>query len=853
MKRYLLAFCLFSPLLGLGQQYDPGQFIIKPIAPEYDAVSPLHRKFFGENYRSIWATPVKLRMLNIQKEKGGLKIVKLGGGNQTKSIRFVDPSGKEWVLRTIQKYPDRALPEGLKKTIARDIVQDQVSTGHPFGALIVPPLAEALRIPHANPEIVYVGDDPGLGECRQEFANAAYLFEEREPLQFGDTDNTEKVQAELQEDNDHRSNQKLTLRARLLDFVVGDWDRHEDNWRWAKEKKNGVTTYIPVPRDRDKVFYKTSGILPWVLSHQWLKANLQPYSPEIRDVKTWNFNNRFFDRYFLTSLSEADWLEEIQYVQQQLNPELVKQALSLLPKEISRQNASEISTNLNGRIQNLQAIAIEYYKFLSQTVDIPASDKSEQFTLKHLQTGDLEVRIENIKKDNTLGRNLFERTFKADETAEIRLYGLGGDDRFNVTGETTSPILIRFIGGAGKDKFEIAKTFGGGKKPFIYDRLDESNELPAKGYAKLRLSNDSAVNTFNKRSFAFDQLGPLFRLNYSIDRGFQPGVGLIYEKQGFRKTPYAFHNEFWVNYSTGRQSFHLTYAGDFKEVVGKNDLKIDVDYLGPNNQSNFFGLGNNTQFEDEGTREISFYRNRYDYLNADIKLKREVLKNLTLEGGISTEFYSSKSSRNQERFLGEYNRLNPAENVFNNRFYAGLIGLITYDTRDNHAVPTKGVYWQTVLSAKQQVAEEKDLYGYLRTEFRFYLHPKNSGLVFANRIGAGTTFGDPTFFQRMQLGGARNLRGFHSNRFTGKSAVYYNLDVRLKLFDFTSYITPGEVGMIAFNDVGRVWEPGESSSTWHNGFGGGLYVRPAELILIQGTVGFSKEGALPYISVGFSF
>lgn len=853
MKKFLLSLCVLSPLLSLGQQYHPEQFIIKPIAPEYDAVSSLHRKFFGENYRSLWATPVKLRVLNIQKEKGGLKIVKLGGGNQTKSIRFVDPNGKEWVLRTIQKYPDRALPEGLKATIARDIVQDQVSTGHPFGALIVPPLADALQIPHANPEIVYVGDDPGLGEYRQEFANAAYLFEEREPLQFKDTDNTEKVQSELQEDNDHIANQRLTLRARLLDFVIGDWDRHEDNWRWGDEKKSGVTTYIPIPRDRDKVFYKTSGFLPWVLSHQWLKANLQPYSPGIRDVKTWNFNNRYFDRYFLTDLSEADWRKEIEYVQQQLSPELVKQALSLLPPEIRSQNEAEISTNLNGRIQQLEQIALEYYRFLAKTVDIPASDKREQFSINHQANGDVELRIENIKKDSTLGRSIFHRTFKADETAEIRLYGFGGDDIFEVKGQASSPIRLRFIGGAGNDRFNIAESLKGGKKPFIYDRLDEQNQVPLRSYAKLRLANDTVVNSFNKRSFVFDQLGPLFRLNYSIDRGLQPGVGLIYQKQGFRKTPYAFHNEFWVNYSTGRQAFHLTYEGDFKEAIGKNDLKIDVDYLGPNNQSNFFGLGNDTRFEDEEPREISFYRNRYDYLNADIKLKREVVKNLTLEGGISTEFYSSKSSRNAEHFLGEYDRLNPAQDVFNNRFYAGLIGLITYDTRDNEAIPTKGIYWQTAISGKQQVGEAQDRYGYLRSEFRFYLNPGNSGLVIANRIGAGTTFGDPTFFQRMQLGGARNLRGFHSNRFTGKSAVYYNLDLRLKLFDFTSYITPGEVGMIAFNDVGRVWEPGESSSTWHDGFGGGLYVRPAELILIQGTVGFSREGALPYISVGFSF
>ncbi len=853
MKKILLPLLLLSPLLGLGQQYNPEPYIIKPIAPEYDAVGPLHRKFFGENYRSLWATPVKLRVLDIRKEKGGLKIAKLGGGNQTKSIRFVDPKGKEWVLRTIQKYPDRALPEGLKKTIARDIVQDQVSTGHPFGALIVPPLADALNIPHANPEIVYVGDDPGLGEYRKEFANAAYLFEEREPLQFEDTDNTEKVQSELQEDNDHLTDQKRTLRARLLDFVVGDWDRHEDNWRWAKEKKNGETTYIPVPRDRDKVFYKTSGILPWVLSHQWLKGNLQPYSPEIRDVKTWNFNNRYFDRYFLTDLSEADWRAEVKVVQERLNPELIEKALGLLPSEIRGLNDTEIRTNLNGRIHNLEAIALEYYRFLAKVVDIPASDKREQFSIDHKENGDLELRIQNIKKDGGTGRSIFHRTFKAAETEEIRLYGFGGDDVFNVSGATASPIRLRLIGGSGADQFDVDENLKGSKKPFIYDRIDENNKLPQKGYAKLRLASDTLVNSFNKKSFVFDQFGPLFNVSYSIDRGLQPGVGLIYEKQGFRKTPYAFRNEFWVNYSTGRKSFHLNYEGDFKELIGKNDLKIDIDYLGPNNQSNFFGLGNDSQFDDEGRREISYYRNRYDYLNADFKLKRGLAKGLTLEGGLSNEFYASNLARNQRRFLGEYDALNPSEDIFNNRFYTGLIGIVTYDTRDNEGVPTRGIYWRTALSGKQQIGEEKDRYGYLRTELRFYLNPGKSGLVLANRIGAGTTFGDPTFYQRMQLGGVRNLRGFHSNRFTGRSALYYNLDARIKLFDFTSYITPGEVGLIAFNDIGRVWEPGESSAKWHDGYGGGLYVRPAELILIQGTVGFSKEGALPYISVGFSF
>ncbi|RYZ51233.1 MAG: hypothetical protein EOP49_12190, partial [Sphingobacteriales bacterium] len=88
------------------------------IAPEYDRVGKLHRIFLGSHNRVLWATPVKLRVLHLSAEKGGLKIAQLGGGMQTKSLRLSDPTGQEWVLRTLQKYPDRKLPDNLKQTIA---------------------------------------------------------------------------------------------------------------------------------------------------------------------------------------------------------------------------------------------------------------------------------------------------------------------------------------------------------------------------------------------------------------------------------------------------------------------------------------------------------------------------------------------------------------------------------------------------------------------------------------------------------------------------------------------------------------------------------------------------------------
>jgi hypothetical protein len=844
---------------AFAQKVTTGDSIIVVMGPEYDKVSSLHRFWLGESYRKIWATPVKVRVIDLQKEHGGFKIVKLGGGMQTRSLRLEDPTGKEWALRTIQKYPEQGLPKSLRPTIAKDIVQDQVSTNHPFAALIVPPLAEALDLAHSKPEIVYVGDDPVLGEYRKDFANAAYLLEPRSPFEE-ETDNTLKVQRKIQEDNDTRANQKLTLRARLLDFVLGDWDRHEDNWRWLPQKEKGETTYIPVPRDRDKVFYKTSGVFPWILNHQWLKSHLQPYSETIRDVNHWNFNERYFDRYFLNELSEHDWKDEIKYVQNKLQPELINNAFRQMPDTIFKLSGGELIKFFNSRRTKLDTLALQYYKFLSINVDIPASDKKEFFDVNNLENGNVEVTVSNINKEGNKGRKVYHRIFDPAVTKEIRLYGMAGEDVFSVSGKGNSDIKVRMVGGDDADKFEIAKEVY--NKPYVYDRSDEKNEFPSGSDARLRLAKDTLVNKFDGNAFLYDRSGPLFSLNYNIDQGFQIGAGYIYETQAFRKKPFGAKHEFWANYTTGRKSFILDYRGEFKKAVGGNDLIVHGNMLGPNNLSNFFGIGNNTKYlklddDDEELLDredgISYYRNRYNYLNADVKLSRSLSKHLIIEGGILASWYTSTVSGNEERFFNDFNALFPEQEIFSDKYYGGFVAGWTYDRRDNISIPKKGLYWKTQFIAQQRLDKTNDRYGSVTTEFRFYLNPSNSGLVIANRIGAGTVIGKPTFFQRMQIGGVNSLRGFNSRRFTGTTMAYHNLDLRLKLFNFTSYLVPGTVGMIGFHDTGRVWEKGESSARWHHGYGGGLYVIPGEVLLIQAAVGFSREATMLYISIGFNF
>ncbi|MBD1391559.1 BamA/TamA family outer membrane protein [Mucilaginibacter glaciei] len=825
------------------------------IEPQYNKVSKLHRTLFGENYRKLWAVPVKLRVFHLQKEKGGLTILQTGGGMQTRSLRLRDPSGQEWVLRTVQKYPERKLPANLRKTVAKDILQDQVSTANPFASLTVPPLADAVGILHSNPEIVYIPDDPALGEYRKDYANNVFLFEEREPLESDKTDNTKKVQEKLRGDNDVKVDEKVILRARLLDMILGDWDRHDDQWRWDKDKdkKNKSTLYSPIPRDRDQVYYKTSGIFPYIVSHQWLKARFQPYEAKIRDINAWNIGGQYFDRYFLNRLDENDWKEQIVYVQAHLTNQVIEDAFKRLPVDIYELSARKLIQTMEARRDNMTTQAIEYYRFLAQIVEVPMTDKKENFDIKEDEGGHIAITINKISKNDSLEQVLYHRVFDPAVTQEVRLYGFDGKDIFKVYGDGKSKIKVRMIGGDGVDSFSVAPTVNNKANLYIYDRSDKKNILPARSEAKLRLSTDTTVNDYDKNSYRFDRFEPIVSGGYNNDYGVSVIGGFSYTKHGFRKEPFDYRHEFLVDYSLARHSFLITYAGEYKKAVGNNDLKINLLSRGPNNVINFFGLGNESEFIDKGNREIEYYRNRYDLVTADVRISH-TYSNLKLNAGIVAQYYHSSQGNNDTKFLNAYNIANPQQDVFSTNGFAGIVAGADYDTRNHSARTVKGVYWHTTLTTLQQLNKGDDRFGQLLSEFTFYLNPdRDSVFTIANRTGLATTVGGAAYYQQLKLGGINNLRGFHTGRFTGKTMAYNDIELRLKILDFNSYLFPGSFGVLGFNDIGRVWVPNESSSQWHDGYGFGVYLIPANLVSIQFSKGYSKEGSISYLSLGYKF
>ena len=79
------------------------------------------------------------------------------------------------------------------------------------------------------------------------------------------------------------------LRARLLDMLIGDWDRHDDQWRWVAFEE-GKHDFKAIPRDRDQAFCESRRFTKDCLSQNGFCLRYKVLTIKIRDVNTFNFN-----------------------------------------------------------------------------------------------------------------------------------------------------------------------------------------------------------------------------------------------------------------------------------------------------------------------------------------------------------------------------------------------------------------------------------------------------------------------------------------------------------------------------------------------------------------------------------
>jgi hypothetical protein len=840
-----------------------------------------HSKWFGENYRKAWAQPVEVPVVDLKQEKGGLKILQRGGGMQTLSLRLSDSTGHEYTLRSIEKFPEKAVPEALRKTFIQDIVQDQISASHPYAALVVPDLAKAAGIYHTNPKLVYLPDDARLGIYRKDFANQLMLFEERPEGSatdmdfFGNADkiiSTAKVLEKLEQDNDNHVDQPFVLKSRIFDLFIGDWDRHDDQWRWAVFKEKKGEKYQPIPRDRDQAFFVNEGIVPKLWSRKWAFPKFQGFDEQMSWPPGFMFNARYFDRSFLNELTREDWILAAEKMTVQMSDQVIESSLKQWPDEIYKLDGETIIRKLKARKLRLADYALEHYLFLAREVDIVGTSKKELFDIERLENGNVSIKMFKISKGEERGSKLYEREFFPAETREIRLYGLAGDDEFVVrdTTSTIQQIKIRIIGGEGIDKVsnEISDKWS---RIFVYDLKNDVSVVNQKSIRD-RTSTNPSVNEYNRKAFQYDRLAPLLYGNINVDDGIFLGGGFFYTTHGFRKSPYKSQHIFLGSYAFNTSSFNFKYDGRFTSVIGKWNLEIDADVKSPNFVNNFFGMGNESVFDKniddlpgvEVEHAIQYYRLRFKEYTVKARLSRQLHQYGFFKIGPAYQQIEIEDPESKDRFISTYAASLSKPLIEASKSFAGLNYSWGIDKRNDKILTTRGLYMEQSTTAMLGVNSGAKNFLQHQASISFYQSFKFPARVtFAVRAGGGITQGDYEIYQAQVLDGKTELRGFRKTRFYGDSKFFTNAETRIKLANIRSYLFPASFGALGFYDVGRVWykdasgkDPSASngkSETWHNGFGGGLWITPFNLTVLSAEVGHSVEGTLFYARLGFLF
>lgn len=812
----------------------------------------LWRFLWGNHFRRTYATQMTVPVLKLSAFKGGVVPIKLGGGNQTSSLRLQDTNKRQYAIRSLDKDATRVVPYPFNESFALTIVKDNFSSSHPLSALPVTALAKSLNIYHTNPGIFYLPRQPLLDRYNDLFGGALYLVEERPsgdwsnesslgnaPDFIGTLDLAEAITT----DNKAEVDQQWTVRTRLLDMLIGDWDRHDDQWRWAEFPQGEQKLYRPVPRDRDQAFSKYDGLILGLIRQfsPSIRA-LRPYNSNIRTIKWANWSARYFDHSFLNELNWEDWLREVQFLQQQLTDELIETAFrESFPAEIYQRDAPKMIQVLKFRRDHLIQIAQNHYKLLSTAVDVVGTDKRELFVIERLNDDSTRVSVFDTNKNKERQRKLYERIFLTKDTREIRLYGLDGDDFFEISGTADKGIRIRAIGGLGEDHFtDHSEVYTQGKKTILYDAKDEKNVLNIGAETRNRISDDPNLNTYNRRGsdYEFDYGYKLPFVAGNPDDGLLLGGLLQHTTYGFKKAPYAARHTLSGRYALATSGMGFNYRGEFINVLGKWDFQLNAEVNTPLYAINFYGFGNDTPDPEEELEE-NFNRVRQRLVRLEPSLLSRV--NSAFSWSVGPTFESIRIDRTPGRLIDAIGDDFDPE-LFDGLEFVGVRFQMNLKNVNNQAFPSNGIGWRLDAGWKLQLDNTDKHFPYLQAALTLYQQLAPSGnLVFATRVGVWHNFNNKfEFYQGATLGGGltenANFRGVRRERFTGQTSFYNNIDLRLRLFSSENRTLPFAMGIFGGFDHGRVWLQNEDSDTWHYAYGGGLFFMPFEIAAIQAGV-----------------
>ena len=814
---------------------------------------------YGKNYRQLWTTPVELPVLDLDEVGGGLSPMRPGGAGQSISLHFLGKDGRRYTVRSIDKDPSKRLLEELKDTVVEDVIQDLVSAHLPAAGLVVDALMEETGILHAPHKLLVIPDDPRLGLFREEYAGLIGTLQEHPSEAAGNepgfagsrrVSGSERLYERLEESPCESVDARAYLKARLIDFLIGDSDRHRGQWRWAQFPDGDCYTWLPVPEDRDKAFIDLDGQLMKLVRR--IEAKFVRFQEEYPNHRGLSRTGWELDRRLLAELEWSAWEAVVDTVQSELSNPVIEDAVRRLPDPYYRQVGDFLTRTLKVRRDQLGEFAARYYGFISRKVEIRGTDEDEYLELEHREDGALEVRI---SLSGTANDPYFHRILYPRETKEVRIYMHGGEDRIAVLGERAR-IKVHVDGGGGDDTY-ANRSRAGRRMTRFYDargqnRFDDNRaHINERRYRRPR--NESAISQDVYKLDWGSTSGTKPIVNYTSDIGIYAGLRYNRLSYGYRKDPYATRHTIDVGIATrgGAKPF-ASYSGTFRQMLRNLDGQLDMEYSGIN-MVRFNGFGNDVEL----MRDESFYElDQAQFVLApalSFAGSGSTHGMWNLAGGPLVKITNTSLGKHEGKFIATYETPLYGTGTYGQ---VGARGELAFDTRDNPGHARRGVRVMLAGEIYPELWDVESTFGHISGEASTYLSADvPASPTLALRVGGKIVHGTYPFHEAAAIGGTGNMRGFRKFRFAGDSALYGNGELRFRLTRI-KFLIPGELGAFAAVDAGRVFladDPREADE-WHIGKGGGLWVSFADrratlsVAMMEG-----KDKRDVYLFVGFMF
>lgn len=832
--------------------------------------SGMKKFLWGKRYRKYYKTPVEVPTVNLDTMFGGLTPVRKGGGNQSKSLRLKDKNGTQYVMRALHKnavqylqavlFKDQYIGNQFDGTKTEGFLLDVFAGSHPYAPFVIGDLSDAVGVFHTNPTLYYIPKQKALGAYNNDFGDELYMIEEHTSAGHGNKASfgfqnklvsTGDMMKKVHKNENTFVDEASYIRARLFDMLIGDWDRHHDQWRWIEFKENGKKIYRPMPRDRDQAFSIMSdgALLGVAVKILPVSRLLRKYDDDLVDVKGVNVEPYPIDIEIIQQSGKDVWDAQVKRIQTGLTDDVIDKAFLNFPKEVRGVTTNEIKRKLKGRRKNLQKIADRYFKYLNKYLIIKGTNKDDWFDIERLPNGKTTISVYRIKKGKK--KDLFhQRTYNKKDTKEIWIYGLDDDDMFHVFGNTSdNEIKIRLIGGQNNDTYNIKN----GKSVTYYDYASKKNTfITHKGKQKLTDAYKVNVYSYKKIKNNITFIGP--SLGYNPDDGFKAGINFSSTNNGFERNPFTAKHIINANYFFATKGAEINYSGEFANIFQGINFGIDTKYNTPNYATNFFGFGNNS-LNPEADGDDGLEVNR-DYNRVKIRTFK-IAPSLIWRGELGSEIKASfvyemnKVERTQGRFIETLTTNNP---VFGSQNFIGLDATYQFENKNNNAFPTRGFQFKLHTGYKNNTKTNKS-FGYINPliGFNFKL-AKSEQIVLATQVNSQFILGNNfEFYQGANIGANNGLRGYRKQRFIGKSAFTHSTDIRWNFTNLKTNILPIYLGMYGGVDYGRVWFQNDPFSGMLTSYGGGVFLNIANMMTANVSAFTSDDGVLIGFKMGFGF